>query len=145
MLSANPCPCGNYHSKQICHCSLQKIRLYLQKISGAFLDRITIFQTLFETTNERCIKLEESKMKNILLERFAFRNTRTVPEDEEKKIQKILDTESQTKQLSLRKKKQIISLTRTIADWDLSSRTKEAHIWEAVQYSIGYQWIYSLG
>ncbi|MBM9545647.1 ATP-binding protein [Leptospira sp. 201903074] len=145
MLSANPCPCGNYHSKQICHCSLQKIRLYLQKISGAFLDRITIFQTLFEISNERCIKLEESRMKKILWERFAFRNTRTVPEDEEKKIQKILDTESQTKQLSLRKKKQIISLTRTIADWDLSSRTKEVHIWEAVEYSIGYQWIYSLG
>ncbi|EMY68795.1 ATP-binding protein [Leptospira vanthielii] len=145
MLSANPCPCGNYHSNHICHCSLQKIRLYLQKISGAFLDRITIFQTLFETTNERCIKLEEIKIKEILSERFAFRNTRFVPEGEEQRIQKILDTEPQTKQLSLRKKKQIASLTRTIADWDLSSRTKEVHIWEAVEYCIGYQWIYSLG
>nr|WP_244241499.1 ATP-binding protein [Leptospira perdikensis] len=145
MLSANPCPCGNYHSKQTCHCSLQKIRLYLQKISGAFLDRITIFQTLFETTNDRCIKLEEIKMKELLLERFLFRKSRVIPEGEENKIQKILDTEHQTKQLSLRKKKQIISLTRTIADWNLSSRTKEVHIWEAVQYCIGYQWIYSLG
>lgn len=145
MLSANPCPCGNYHSNQVCHCSLQRIRLYLQKISGAFLDRITIFQTLFETTNDRCIKLEELKMKQTILERFAFRNTNIIPENEETKIQKILDTENQTKQLSLRKKKQIISLARTIADWNLSSRTKEVHIWEAVDYCIGYQWIYSLG
>ncbi|TGL90543.1 ATP-binding protein [Leptospira congkakensis] len=145
MLSANPCPCGNYHSHQTCHCSLQKIRLYLQKISGAFLDRITIFQTLFETTNDRCIKLEELKMRQFILDRFVFRNTRSIPLDEENKIQKILDTELQTKQLSLRKKKQIISLSRTIADWNLSSRTKEVHIWEAVEYCIGYQWIYSLG
>lgn len=145
MMSANPCPCGNYQSIQTCHCSLQKIRLYLQKISGAFLDRITIFQTLFETTNERYIKIEELKMRKILLERIAFRNARITSADEEKKIQKILDTEPQTKQLSLRKKKQIISLARTIANWDLSSRTKEVHIWEAVQYCIGYQWIYSLG
>ncbi|TGL14380.1 ATP-binding protein [Leptospira meyeri] len=145
MLSANPCPCGNYHSRQTCHCSLQRIRLYLQKISGAFLDRITIFQTLFETTNDRCIKLEEIKMRQILLERFAFRKTNLITEEEENKIQKILDTENQTKQLSLRKKKQIISLARTIADWNLSPRTKEVHIWEAVDYCIGYQWIYSLG
>ncbi|MBM9589415.1 ATP-binding protein [Leptospira sp. 201903075] len=145
MLSANPCPCGNYHSTETCHCSLQKIRLYLQKISGAFLDRITIFQTLFETTNDRCIKLEELKMKDILGERFLFRKTRKSPEGEENKIQKILDTDPRTRQLSLRKKKQIISLTRTIADWNLSSRTKEVHIWEAVEYCIGYQWVYSLG
>ncbi|MCG6145542.1 ATP-binding protein [Leptospira bandrabouensis] len=105
MLSANPCPCGNYHSHHTCHCSLQKIRLYLQKISGAFLDRITIFQTLFETTNDRCIQLEEHKMKKILLERVTFQKTRKSPEDEEIKIQKILDTENRTKQLSLRKKK----------------------------------------
>ncbi|MCW7492211.1 ATP-binding protein [Leptospira sp. 2 VSF19] len=145
MLSANPCPCGNYHSNNTCHCSLQKIRLYLQKISGAFLDRITIFQTLFETTNERCIQLEEYRMKKILLDRIIFRKTRKTPEDEESKIQRILDSENRTKLLSLRKKKQIISLARTIADWDLSSRTKEAHIREAVEYCIGYQWIYSLG
>ncbi|PJZ45681.1 ATP-binding protein [Leptospira brenneri] len=145
MLSANPCPCGNYHGAETCHCSLQKIRLYLQKISGAFLDRITIFQTLFETNNERCIKLDELKMRKIILERYEFRKTRIIPKDEENKIQKILDIDPQTKQLSLRKKKQIISLSRTVADWNLSSRTKEVHIWEAVQYCIGYQWIYSLG
>lgn len=125
MLSANPCPCGNYHSNQTCHCSLQRIRLYLQKISGAFLDRITVFQTLFETSNDRCIKLEEFKMRQILLERFAFRNTNLTPEDEDKKIQKTLDTENQTKQLSLRKKKQIISLARTIADWNLSPEPRK--------------------
>nr|WP_244310286.1 ATP-binding protein [Leptospira noumeaensis] len=145
MLSTNPCPCGNYHSSHTCHCSLQKIRLYLQKISGAFLDRITIFQTLFETTNDRCIKLEELKMRQMIQDRFLFRNSRVVSENEETKFQKILDQEQQTKQLSLRKKKQIISLARTIADWNLSSRTKEVHIWEAVEYCIGYQWIYSLG
>lgn len=145
LLSTNPCPCGNYQNQNHCHCSLQRIRLYLQKISGAFLDRITIFQTLFDSSMERTIHLEESKLKSILNQRIVFRNDRKPEDEEQKKVLKQLDVASETKQLSLRKKKQIVSLARTIADWNLSPRTKEVHIQEALHYTLGYQWIYSLG
>ncbi|TGL99534.1 ATP-binding protein [Leptospira jelokensis] len=145
LLSTNPCPCGNYQSQNHCHCSLQRIRLYLQKISGAFLDRITIFQTLFDSPVERTIHLEESKLKSILNKRFVFRNERKLADNEERTFLRQLDDASETKQLSLRKKKQIVSLARTIADWNLSPRTKEVHIQEALHYTLGYQWIYSLG
>ncbi|TGM48498.1 ATP-binding protein [Leptospira biflexa] len=144
-LSSNPCPCGNYQSQNHCHCSLQKIRLYLQKISGAFLDRITIFQTLFVSNVERNIRLEEEKLKQIVKERFDFKKNRINSNEETKKILQQLDISKETKHLSLRKKKQIVSLARTIADWNLSPRTKEVHIQEALDYSLGYQWIYSLG
>ncbi|TGL55118.1 ATP-binding protein [Leptospira kemamanensis] len=145
LLSTNPCPCGNYQSQNHCHCSLQKIRLYLQKISGAFLDRITIFQTLFESSLDRNIHLEEEKLKEILKNRFVFRNERKLIEEESQTVLKQLDQTKETKHLSLRKKKQIVSLARTIADWNLSPRTKEVHIQEALDYTLGYQWIYSLG
>ncbi|MCW7462582.1 ATP-binding protein [Leptospira limi] len=145
LLSSNPCPCGNYQSQNHCHCSLQKIRLYLQKISGAFIDRITIFQTLFETSDERNIRLEEIRLKQIVKERLIFRREKTIPSEEPLSILKLLELGKDTKHLSLRKKKQIVSLARTIADWNLSPRTKEVHIQEALDYTLGYQWIYSLG
>lgn len=145
LLAANPCPCGNYQSQHQCHCSLQKIRLYLQKISGAFLDRITIFQTLFETSLVRNIRLEETKLKEMIKEKFEYKKERAIPSEEVKKVMSQLEMGKQTKHLSLRKKKQIVSLARTIADWNLSPRTKEVHIQEALDYSLGYQWIYSLG
>ncbi|WP_167881799.1 ATP-binding protein [Leptospira bouyouniensis] len=145
LLSSNPCPCGNYQSQNHCHCSLQKIRLYLQKISGAFLDRVTIFQTLFISTSERNIRLEEVLLKKILKERSNFKKERIFPKDETQKVLQQLDLSKETKHLSLRKKKQIVSLARTIADWNLSPRTKEVHIQEALDYTLGYQWIYSLG
>ncbi|WP_245918296.1 ATP-binding protein [Leptospira ellinghausenii] len=145
LLSSNPCPCGNYQSQNHCHCSLQKIRLYLQKISGAFIDRITIFQTLFETSDERNIRLEEIRLKQIVKERIIFQKEKTIPSEEPVSIMKLLELGKDTKHLSLRKKKQIVSLARTIADWNLSPRTKEVHIQEALDYTLGYQWIYSLG
>lgn len=145
LLSSNPCPCGNYQSQNHCHCSLQKIRLYLQKISGAFIDRITVFQTLFETSDERNIRLEEIRLKQIVKERIIFQKEKTIPSEEPVSILKLLELGKDTKHLSLRKKKQIVSLARTIADWNLSPRTKEVHIQEALDYTLGYQWIYSLG
>lgn len=43
LMALNPCPCGNYGSKnKICLCSAKSIDLYWRKISGPLLDRIPI-------------------------------------------------------------------------------------------------------
>lgn len=43
LLALNPCPCGNYGSKdKICLCSAKSVELYWKKLSGPLLDRIPI-------------------------------------------------------------------------------------------------------
>ncbi len=43
LLALNPCPCGNYGSKErICLCSAKSVELYWKKIGGPLLDRIPI-------------------------------------------------------------------------------------------------------
>ena len=43
LLALNPCPCGNYGSKdKICLCSAKSVELYWKKLSGPLLDRISI-------------------------------------------------------------------------------------------------------
>ena len=43
LMATNPCPCGNYGSKdKVCLCSLRSISLYWQKFSAPLLDRVDI-------------------------------------------------------------------------------------------------------
>ena len=43
LLALNPCPCGNYGSKErICLCSAKSVDLYWKKIGGPLLDRVPI-------------------------------------------------------------------------------------------------------
>lgn len=43
LLALNPCPCGNYGSKdKICLCSAKEVELYWKKLSGPLLDRVSI-------------------------------------------------------------------------------------------------------
>ena len=43
LLALNPCPCGNYGSKEkICLCSAKSVDLYWRKLGGPLLDRVPI-------------------------------------------------------------------------------------------------------
>ena len=43
LLALNPCPCGNYGSKnKICLCSAKSVELYWRKIGGPLLDKVPI-------------------------------------------------------------------------------------------------------
>ena len=43
LMSTNPCPCGNFGSKdKICLCSARSVELYWKKFSGPLLDRIDL-------------------------------------------------------------------------------------------------------
>jgi magnesium chelatase family protein len=54
LMALNPCPCGNYGSKnKICLCSAKSIDLYWRKISGPLLDRIPIRLNIDHSEEER--------------------------------------------------------------------------------------------
>ena len=54
LLALNPCPCGNYESKdKICLCSAKEVELYWKKLSGPLLDRVSIRLHIDQSEGER--------------------------------------------------------------------------------------------
>lgn len=54
LLALNPCPCGNYRSKdKICLCSAKSVDMYWQKIGGPLLDRVPIRLHIDPSEGER--------------------------------------------------------------------------------------------
>ena len=81
--SMNPCPCGNYGSKnQICRCTPSQIHNYVSKLSGPLMDRIDLqievdnvsydelrFQKSGETSAQ--IKERVNRVRTLQRQRFA--------------------------------------------------------------------------
>lgn len=54
LLALNPCPCGNYGSKdKICLCSAKSVDLYWKKLGGPLLDRVPIRLHIDQSEGER--------------------------------------------------------------------------------------------
>ena len=54
LLALNPCPCGNYGSKdKICLCSAKSVELYWKKLCGPLLDRVSIRLHIDQSEGER--------------------------------------------------------------------------------------------
>lgn len=58
LLATNPCPCGNFGSKdKICLCSMRSVEQYWKKFSGPLLDRIDIRIPVESVTSSNHISL----------------------------------------------------------------------------------------
>jgi len=154
--SMNPCPCGNYGSRDLeCTCSPAVIQKYLKKISGPLLDRIDLKinvervkfielsdKTLEESSEE--IKKRVDKARKIQQERFAGTKVHTNSKMTSKMINEYckLDEESENLmrvafekyKISARGYTRILKVARTIADLDESKDIKINHITEALAY-----------
>ena len=154
--SMNPCPCGNYGSRDLeCTCSPAVIQKYLKKISGPLLDRIDLKinvervkfielsdKTLEESSEE--IKKRINKARKIQQERFAGTKVHTNSKMTSKMINEYckLDEESENLmrvafekyKISARGYTRILKVARTIADLDEGKDIKINHITEALAY-----------
>lgn len=154
--SMNPCPCGNYGSKdKPCRCSYSEIRKYRARISEPLLDRIDLqisvdavdYNDLTSDKQEETsaeVKKRVEAARKIQRERFADDDINVNAEMSEKHIKKYCvldgDCESVLKasfsalNLSARARSRIIKVARTIADLEGSPDIKPYHILEAVGY-----------
>lgn len=154
--SMNPCPCGNYGSKDLqCTCSPSQISRYLRKLSGPLLDRIDLKIDVDRVSfvDLKSDKLEESseevkkrvdKTRQIQLERFkgekiycnAKMNSRlikkycSIDDDSEK----LIETAFEKFHMSARGYNRILKVARTIADLAGSENIELAHVAEAIAY-----------
>lgn len=154
--SMNPCPCGNYGSRDLeCTCSPAQIQKYLKKISGPLLDRIDLkinvervkFIELSDKTMEESskeIKKRVDAARKIQQQRFAGTKIHMNAKMNSKMINEYckLDEESENLmklafekyKISARGYTRILKVARTIADLDDSENIKINHITEALAY-----------
>lgn len=154
--SMNPCPCGNYGSKdRECKCSPSQIHKYLSKISGPIMDRIDIhievdnisYNDLHSDKKEESsadIKKRVDKARNIQLERFkgtkTFSNAKmSVPQTKKfcklsPQCEQLLEQAFTNLKLSARAHDRILKVARTIADLAGEEEILPQHIAEAVSY-----------
>jgi magnesium chelatase family protein len=154
--SMNPCPCGNYGSKdRECKCSPVQIHKYLSKISGPVMDRIDIqvevdniaYSDLNnETKGESSAQIKQrvDKARNIQLERFegtkTFSNAKmTVPQTKKycalsKECQNLMEKAFSSLKLSARAHDRILRVARTIADLEGEKDILPQHLAEAISY-----------
>lgn len=154
--SMNPCPCGNYGSKdKVCTCSPTAIQNYLKRLSGPLLDRIDLkidvervdFNDITKKSNEEPsteIKKRVDKARQIQSERYKGTSVYTNSKMTSKMINEYckLDDESialmklafDKYQISARGYTRLLKVARTIADLDSSSDIKSEHLAEALAY-----------
>lgn len=154
--SMNPCPCGNYGSKdRECKCSPSQIHKYLAKISGPIMDRIDIhievdnvtFDDLRSEAKEECskdIKERVDKARKIQLNRFKssknYCNAKmSVPATKKyctlsNDCEALLRLAFERLKLSARAHDRIIKVARTIADLEGQEQILPEHIAEAISY-----------
>lgn len=154
--SMNPCPCGNYGSKDLsCSCSPSQIQRYMKKISGPLLDRIDLkidvdrvsfidlkTESKEETSAE--VKIRVDKARKIQLERYKGEKIYSNAKMSSKHIKKycaldndseaFLETAFEKFHMSARGYNRILKVARTIADLDGSEDIKYEHIAEAIAY-----------
>ncbi len=154
--SMNPCPCGNYGSKdKVCRCTYSEIRKYRARISEPLIDRIDIqvgvegvlYDDLISNKKEESsfeVRKRVELARKIQRERFINEKINTNAEMSERHIKKycnlsaeceaVLKTSFEALNLSARARSRIIKVSRTIADLALSENIAVEHILEAVGY-----------
>ncbi|WP_308533385.1 YifB family Mg chelatase-like AAA ATPase [uncultured Peptoniphilus sp.] len=156
IVAMNPCPCGYYGSKKHeCTCSPYQIQRYLSKISHPLLDRIDLHlevsevdykeissNTLSKSSSE--MRKEVEYARDVQKERFVdkpFNFNAEIPDKELSKYckldeasKKILELSYKKYRMSARTYNKLLKISRTIADLGHSSKIKEDHILEAIQY-----------
>lgn len=147
LATSNLCPCGEYvpSSFKNCRCSSLQLRRYLQKLSGPFIDRFSIFHftnrwtsqmgkdsetsqdllTQIERSTEFRLKTRGQKKNNGVLSASEVRC-----DFESEKINSILPAfPSKRRELSF------FRVARTIADLEMSEKIKINHVRRALDFT----------
>lgn len=154
--SMNPCPCGNYGSRDLeCSCSPSQIHRYMKRLSGPLLDRIDIkidvervayvdlkSDHLEESSEE--VKKRVDRARAIQLERYKGEKIYSNAKMSSKHIRKYCQIDSDSESfleaafekfhMSARGYNRILKVARTIADLDGKENIEFEHVAEAIAY-----------
>ncbi|MFA6857627.1 MAG: YifB family Mg chelatase-like AAA ATPase [Treponema sp.] len=156
LMAANPCPCGNFGSKnKVCLCSARAVEQYWKKFSAPLLDRIDIripvenIPVSFDRNlSESCARrlstevLRKGIARAVVIQRNrqGCRNARLTPQNVTEYCcmmsgaRSLLDVAAARYSFSPRAVSSCLKLSRTIADMSGDEIIGEEHMREAVNY-----------
>ncbi|MDH5408632.1 MAG: YifB family Mg chelatase-like AAA ATPase [Gammaproteobacteria bacterium] len=149
----NPCPCGYLgHSNGRCHCTVEQVQRYRNRISGPLMDRIdmhievpsvplTVMQEAesgsedSRTVQQRVIKAREKQLRRTGKPNCQLDN-REINKDcrLNKNDQALLERAIEQLGLSARAYHRVLKLARTIADLADQDQIQTQHVSEAIGY-----------
>lgn len=150
----NPCPCGYYPDRNLCHCTEAQIKQYMSKVSGPILDRMDLCVEL-ESVNILKLRGERKESsavigkkvevaRKIQAKRFQGTKYRFNGDVEASDVEQfcVLDEEAyktmeqiyHSLQLSARAYHRVLKTARTIADLEESQEIRPEHLLEAACY-----------
>ena len=149
----NPCPCGHYPDRDLCHCTDTRIKAYYEKIKSPLFDRIDLIVTLKPVTAadirtqasfsyQDALRLVE-KAHRRQEERFGRKgqyNSRMSADELEEyctmdeECRKLSEQAMARYHLSMRGYHRILKVARTLADMDDADDIRLADLAEALQY-----------
>ena len=153
--ASNPCPCGHYPDRRLCHCSEREIRAFRNKISFPIMDRIDIRLLVrpvpYSALSDDTPTLSSREMRDMILaarERQLYRyrdeqfnyNSELRQDILGKYIhissagERLLKNEFDKSQLSARGYFRIKKLARTVADLNDHEEITEEDVYEAMFY-----------
>lgn len=160
----NPCPCGFRGSRSHrCRCTPMQVRRYLSKVSGPLLDRIAVHAAVraVDPADLRSMSpdggMGSSEMREGIATAFEIQERRYAGMKDVRRnadlpvsrLDDICPMEHEASELlfaaqlkllfSARVRRNIIQVSRTIADLEGSDAIKPSHIGEAVQYGLPHR------
>lgn len=154
LAAMNPCPCGHFgNPRGVCRCTSDKIRRYLLKLSGPFIDRIDMHVDVPAMTQEELKAIPDSKAESseTVSKRVIKAMRRQIktrgkcnaflnPRELEKQInfeqgaEDFILTVLEKLKFSARAYHRILRVARTIADLENSDYVTQQHLSEALSY-----------
>ena len=129
LMACNPCPCGNYGSKdKICLCSAKSVEQYWKKFSGPLLDRVPIKIHIDPSEGER----EEYSLEK--LQTYVMTAT-----DESRKLGKKFSelTPNEVEDITPPEILSVFTIAMADKDWYTRKRNNALKIWLTIRAIFG--------
>ena len=129
LMALNPCPCGNYGSKdKICLCSAKSVELYWKKLSGPLLDRVPIKIHIDPSEGER----EEYSLEELQ----TYVMTATV---ESRKLGKKFSelTPNEVEDITPPEILGVFTIAMSDKDWSIRKRNNALKVWLTIRAIFG--------
>ncbi|MGN0722415.1 MAG: YifB family Mg chelatase-like AAA ATPase [Treponema sp.] len=145
-MATNPCPCGNFGSKNhICLCSAKSVEMYWKKFSSPLLDRVGIILNMDEEDEKVSVNIEELRKHittafEIQRKNSAYNNNLSPWELSEKgklddEALHVMDSWVVKQDIGTRRESNLLKVSLTIANMDGREIISKEDVLEAISYS----------
>lgn len=154
LAAMNPCPCGHFgNPKGVCRCTSDKIRRYLLKLSGPFIDRIDMHVDVPAMTQSELKLIPDDRAESS--SQVASRVNRAIQYQYQQRgtynallnpreLERVINFEPGAEdfilavleklKFSARAYHRILRVSRTIADLEENNQVTQQHLAEALSY-----------